>query len=104
MNTGRIVSVVFTDELHEWALSMVEDGHAGLARELVRKLFTIEERMTSNCRGLVKKKRLDVLRFNAIKEEVFSILPCASADRNKLWNICIKSIDAMNRDLARRTN
>ena len=93
--TGRVLKVMFTDELRHWGRTLVEDGRPGFAREFVRKLFAVEERKTINCRGMAKKRRLDPFRINAIKEEVFTLLPCAS-------NGCIKSIDAMNWDLVRR--
>ena len=100
--TGRVLKIIFTDELSHWGRTLVEGGRQGFAREFVRKLFSVEERKTSNCRGMAKKRRLDAFRINAIKEEVFALLPCASAEVHQVWNGCIRSIDAMNRDLARR--
>ncbi len=72
-----------------------------LAKVLVDSLFTQEERVTCNCRG-IGKEPLDPVRLKAVEEAVFTIKPCAPSQRLKAWSDCTKSIDQHNRDLKRR--
>ena len=101
---GRVLRMDVTGELRHVAMALIENGREMMARTMVKKLYSVGERRTSNCRGLANKRRLDMVRLNAIKNCVFSLLPCAATDRDKLWSACIRSIDSMNRDLARRAH
>ena len=51
-----------TGELRHVAMSLIENGREMMARTMVKKLYSVGERRTSNCRGLAKKRRLDMVR------------------------------------------
>jgi len=74
------------------------------AANLVRELFTEEERKTSNVNGRNKKKQLDKGRITSVKTMTFRNWPLDSReDEEKEWKVCVGAIDEANRRLNRNT-
>ena len=69
---------------------------------LVRELFTIEERRQSNVRGKKDKKQLNQQLMDLVKNSAFQMYPLATGEQQLLaWNHCIKAIDESCRRLNR---
>ena len=62
-----------------------------------KQILSIDEHKTRNCNSGTNKQPLDVFRMNAIRDEVFKMMTCTLSDKDKLWKVCITSMDAMNR-------
>ena len=72
-----------------------------LAKELIKMLYTEEERMTMNCNG-INKPKLDPVRMDAVKETVFDMRMCPLSERRAAWKRCVTVVDTFNRDFKRR--
>ena len=71
------------------------------ASRLVRELFTIEERKTSNVRG-IKKLKLDEDKIAYVRKMTFKLYPLEGGETEiKAWSQCITAIDEANRRLNR---
>ena len=69
---------------------------------MVRKLYTMEERKSSNVRGKLGKKQLGTTRMAAIQESAFKIYPLGVGEKeNVAWHQCVKAIDESCRRLNR---
>ena len=100
---GVPTCVTIKEELKLDVMMYQNKGRPKMAKVLVEKLFTKEERMTKNVNGARGKSKLDPVRMEAIKEAVFLLEPSTRADRDLAWNACVRDIDTMNRGLKRDT-
>ena len=75
-----------------------------LAVNIMRKIFTEEERSSSNVRGTLGKKKLDPHKIAIIKDLTFRAWPLESKELNQMaaWKICVTAIDEANRRLNRK--
>ncbi len=69
------------------------------AANLVRELFSPEERAVSNCRGTKGNKKLDQERMNAIQGTLFRLWTLEN--QQDAWLTAKKAIDEANRRLNR---
>ena len=61
---------------------------------MARKLYTVEERKSSNVQGKLGKKQLGTNRMVAIQESAFRIYPLGVGEKEQVaWHQCIKAID-----------
>lgn len=73
------------------------------AANLNRRLFTEEERATSNVRGKANKRMLDVKTVDYIKRVTFRLYPLESSEKdNTAWNACVIAVDEANRRLNKK--
>ena len=69
-----------------------------------RKLFSYEERSTSNVSGKCGKRALDSKRIDQIIRSCFEMFPLTNTENlHKAWQDCIKAIDTAGRSLSRKT-
>lgn len=68
---------------------------------LVKELFSSEERVSSNVRGIGKPK-LDEKKIALVRKLTFANFPCASTEEKASWSRCIKAIDSASRALSRK--
>ena len=68
--------------------------------KLVKELFTVEERGTSNVKGITGKKKLDELRIGYVQAVTFENYLCPSSEQKAAWSKCVKAIDTANRALS----
>ena len=79
----------------------LSNSRKNLAAKLVRALFSIEERASSNVRGRGKAK-LDTVRMEFVETSTFNVWPLESKERHtEAWSSCISAIDEANRRLNR---
>lgn len=77
-------------------------SRVNFSANLVRSLFTEEERKTSNVNGKNKKKKLDEVRMQSVKEATMYMYPCEVGKKvEQVWIGCIKAIDESNRRINR---
>ena len=69
--------------------------------KLVKELFTVEERRSSNVKGVVGKKKLDEQKIAYVEALTFESYPCSSSERKVAWSKCVKTIDTANRALCK---
>ena len=70
---------------------------------LVRQLFTEEERASSNVRGKGGKAQLNQAKIDVVKAKTFEMHPLELFENEKkAWGDCIKAIDEANRRLNRK--
>ncbi len=70
---------------------------------VVRSLFSMEERKMSNVGGKLGKKQLDPQRISRIKEATFQTYPLETGETMLgAWGLCTKSIDESCRRLNRK--
>ena len=75
------------------------------AANLVRNLFSEEERRASNVAGKVGKIKLDMSRMASVQLAVMQLYPCEVGERPEIaWASCITAIDEANRRLKRKRN
>ena len=72
------------------------------ASKLVKELFTVEERSTSNVKGVLGKEKLDENKIKYIQKITFENYPCSSLEHQKCWAKCVKAIDSASRNLCRK--
>ena len=76
-------------------------SRGNFALELVRHLFTTEERIRSNVSGKCGKDKLDPARMKIVQEKSFAMYPLSQAEAElTAWPKCVRAIDAGNRALA----
>ena len=68
-----------------------------LALNLVKELFSEEDRISSNVRGKYGKKQLDKKKLAYIKDVTFQSYPSPTSDVKQAWSKCIKAIDSTSR-------
>ena len=69
---------------------------------LVREMFTIEERRSSNVKGKAGKKQLDPCRMQRVHDVSFDVFQLNNGENMETaWKACIKSIDEAGRRLNR---
>lgn len=79
------------------------NSRRNFALKQAERLFTTEERQTSNCRGKRGKKKLDGNRLKVIMENTFKLCPLESGeDQKTAWNDCQRAIDEGGRQLNHR--
>ncbi len=73
------------------------------AANLIRELFTMEERLSSNIAGKCGKSKLGPKRVDSIREATFQMFPPGPSENLKRsWATCIRAIDSANRSLVRK--
>ena len=73
------------------------------AARLVRSLYTIEERKTSNVKGILGKNKLSPTRLGRIKNATMQMYPCISGENEvTAWRACCKAVDETCRRLNRK--
>ena len=61
---------------------------------LVRRLFTTEERKISNVKGVMGKRKLDPDVMQQIKGATFQLFPCDTMENEgHVWTYCCKTIN-----------
>lgn len=76
------------------------NSRRNFALKQAEKLFTFNERLTSNCQGKRGKNRLDERRIALIRENTFKLWPLESKeDPEKAWHDCRRAIDEGGRQL-----
>ena len=69
---------------------------------LNKELFSTAERIESNVKGVLQKKKLDVKKVSYIQEQAFEFYPLTAAEkRQQCWARCVRAIDSCNRQLVR---
>ena len=75
------------------------------AAQIVRSIFTKEERSISNVNGSRNNAQLDPLRISFVKQKVFLMYPLQPGEKtDKAWAVCVGAIDEANRRLNRQNN
>ena len=104
-------------QLHQHVSPQLSSQHlAGLVNEvrlqscsrsnfcanMVRRLYTREERMQSNVRGKLGKRQLDPGRLALVQQTALQVYPLGTGEREEvIWRHCIKAIDESCRRLNR---
>ena len=71
-----------------------ERSRSNFAVNLVRRLFTTEERKISNVKGVMGKRKLDPDVMQQIKGATFQLFPCDTMENEgHVWTYCCKAID-----------
>ena len=69
---------------------------------LNKELFSVEERLQSNIKGVLQKKKLDVKKVSYVQEQAFEFFPLTAAEnKQQCWARCVRAIDSCNRQLVR---
>lgn len=77
-------------------------SRSNFCANMVRRLFTLEERKQSNVRGKLGKRQLDPARLAVVQQSALSVYPLATGEREAdIWRRCIKAIDESCRRLNR---
>ena len=71
------------------------------ASKLVKELYTNDDRLTCNVRGVAGKDKFDEKKMTYIQDLTFKNYPCTLAERKTAWGKCIKAIDSASRALCR---
>ena len=91
--TGALI-----DDAEIVRLSRVRSSRQNFAANLNRKLFSEEERVTSNVAGVLGKLKLDVKKVAFIRRETYRMYPLQSKENEKkVWSDCTAAIDEINR-------
>lgn len=84
------------------AVKMQSCSRSNFAVNLVRRLFTTEERKNSNVRGVLGKKKLNPEMMLKVREATFQLFPCDTMENEShVWTYCCKAIDESCRRLNR---
>ena len=76
------------------------NSRRNFALKQAEKMFTFDERLTSNCQGKRGKKRLDAKRIDLIKLNTLKLWPLENKeDEAGAWKDCRKAIDEGGRQL-----
>ena len=82
---------------------MESSSRKNFAANLVRQLFTVEERASSNVRGKGRKPQLNPVKIDVVRSKTLEMYPLGSNEyEKKVWSDCIKAIDEANRRLNRK--
>ena len=77
-------------------------SRSNFAANLVRKLFSVEERRKSNVRGKLGKQQLDPNRMEQIRQATMEMYPCETRENEAhVWTYCCKAVDESCRRLNR---
>ena len=69
---------------------------------MVRRLFSLEERRSSNVKGKLGKGQLDPGRLLLVRQSALEVFPLAGGEcEDVAWKQCIKAIDEACRRLNR---
>lgn len=72
------------------------------AANVNKELFSKEERMHSNVKGVLDKMKLNTQKISYIQQQTFQFFPLMAADnRKQCWARCVRAIDSCNRQLLR---
>lgn len=88
------------DIISTWASSRPMDH---LACDLMKTLFTTEERILCNVNGKMGKQQFDSNKIHLIREVLlhFSRISANSVEWEEVWRNCVTKIDTSNRGLKR---
>lgn len=73
-----------------------------LACDLMKILFTTQERITCNVNGKMGKLQFNVDKINLIKEVIHYFSGCSGEIFEEQWKVCVTKIDTSNRGLKRK--
>lgn len=76
-------------------LSRASASRKNFAANLVRKIFTVEERASSNVKGVLGKQKLDPQRSSYVQKETFRMFPLESEESQLgvlVWELLMKPI------------
>ena len=77
-------------------------SRSNFCSNMVRRLYSVEERKRSNVRGKLGKSKLDPSRLAIVRQTAFQVYPLATGEREEtVWRHCIKAIDESCRRLNR---
>lgn len=77
-------------------------SRSNFCSNMVRQLYSVEERKRSNVRGKLGKSKLDPTRLAIVHQTAFQVYPLATGEREEtVWSHCIKAIDESCRRLNR---
>ena len=77
-------------------------SRSNFCSNMVRRLYSVEERKHSNVRGKLGKSQLDPARLAIVHQTAFQVYPLATGERQEaVWRHCIKAIDESCRRLNR---
>ena len=69
---------------------------------MVRRLYTVEERKSSNVKGKFGKRQLDPTRLAVVHQYALETYPLGTGEKDEvIWRQCIKAIDEVCRRLNR---
>ena len=103
MENSAVIRVSFKETALQEYRKYMTQGREKVAKVMVADLFSDEERSSCNCNGRAGKPPLDPVRLEAIREAVFTLMPCQNDDlMDKAWSACKQSIDTNNRNLKRK--
>ncbi len=70
------------------------NSRRNFAHKQAERMFTYNERVTSNCQGKRGKQQLDKKRLKLIQDNTFKLWPLESKeDHAKAWHDCRRAID-----------
>lgn len=85
--------------LQMWAQNRTLDQ---FACDLMKMLFSTEERIVCNVNGKMGKLQFNVNKINLIREVIQSFSNLSTSAFEEQWKICVTKIDTANRGLKRR--
>lgn len=92
------------------ASQVLDISHNSCSREnfasnLVKELFTKEERAKSNVKGMFGKPKLCIKKIEYVRQQTLKFFPVTSTENEKkCWANCVKAIDSASRQLNRTMN
>lgn len=79
------------------------NSRRNFALKQAERMFTYDERLTSNCQGKRGKKQLDKKRLEVIRENTLKLWPLENKeDEGSAWHDCRRAIDEGGRQLNHR--
>jgi len=72
-----------------------------LACDLMKVLFSVEERLVCNVNGKLGKRQFNVHKIQLIREVLHHFTSLTPAEFEEQWKYCITKIDTANRGLKR---
>ncbi len=81
------------------SVSPFADNPNKVARLLASKLFTVQERIGSNCSGRRGQSQLDPARLEVMKAAIFEVCNIEDAEQDEAWKVIRTSVDSSNRAL-----
>ena len=86
------------DELKQILMASADQPNR-VARMLASKLFTVPERVNSNCTGTRGQNRMDPIRLQLLRSTVFEVCGIDPAEQEDAWKHIRTAVDASNRSL-----